>query len=294
MSSHLKVIIPAYNSVKWLEKTLSSVEKQTYRNFSVCIVDDASTEEGQREVIERFCNRLGWISIFREKNQGALANIILGIKTVNPEDEDIILLLDGDDWLYNRHVFQKIASAYEQEAILMTYGQFITYPRWQVGLCRPLSKEVLQKKNFREVPFTFSHLRTFKHKIWKLIEDSDFRDDKGNYFKTAWDLAILYPLLEMTGGESCKFINDFLYVYNMDNPLNDSVAHKQSQTDTALFIRQKQPYKQVFHLKCREHTDSLWEQCRNLWVTIYRKFITPKVYQLAARKLWKTAMGKKI
>jgi glycosyltransferase involved in cell wall biosynthesis len=287
MNVHIKVIIPAYNSVKWIRKTLQSVSSQTYRNFNVCIIDDASTEEGQREIIQEYSQKYGWKSIFREKNQGALANIVDGIKYLEPADEDVILLLDGDDWLYNKSVFAKIANAYANEPVHMTYGQFITYPRWQAGLCRPLTEELLMKKNFREIPFAFSHLRTFKHKVWKRIDEKDLKDCEGNYFKTAWDLAIMYPLLEMTGGESCKFINDYLYVYNMDNPLNDCIAHKKLQADTAVYIREKKPYPRIFDAKCRCYKPSSLQNLRNHWISIYKKIITPRVYQLAAKKLLK-------
>lgn len=287
MSLHLKIIIPSYNSVKWLRKTLDSVKRQAYRNYDVCVIDDASTQEGQKEIISEYTAKHGWKAIFRKKNHGALANIVDGIKYLSPQDEDIILLLDGDDWLYDKSVFSKIAKAYCEEPITMTYGQFITYPRWQLGLCTPLSAEVLLKKNFREVPFAFSHLRTFKYKVWKEIQEKDLKDASGNYFKTAWDLAIMYPLLEMTGGESCKFINDILYVYNMDNPLNDCIAHAQLQANTAHYIRSKKPYGRVFDTKCIPYKTKIWQETRNTWITIYRKIITPKVYKIAARKLLK-------
>src|SRR5437868_3258725 len=102
MSIHLKVIIPSYNSVKWLRKTLNSVLMQTYQNYEVCVIDDASTEQGQKEIIQEFSAQWRWKSIFRQQNRGALANIVEGITFLNPKDEDVILLLDGDDWLYNK------------------------------------------------------------------------------------------------------------------------------------------------------------------------------------------------
>ena len=44
-----------------------------------------------------------------------------------------------------------------------------------------------------------SHLRTFRHDLWLKIEDSDLRDNDGNYYPTTWDLAIMFPMLEMAG-----------------------------------------------------------------------------------------------
>jgi|688.fasta_scaffold04531_6 glycosyltransferase involved in cell wall biosynthesis len=287
MSVHFKLIIPAYNSVKWLRKTLESVAKQAYGNYSVCVIDDASTEQGQREIIREFCEQYKWQFIFREKNHGALANIVEGIKYSVPKDEDVIVLLDGDDWFFDKTVLSKVAKVYQEDHVSMTYGQFITYPRWQMGLCAPLSEELIDKKNFREVPFAFSHLRTFKYKVWKMIREEDLQDASGNFFRTAWDLAIMYPLLEMTGGLSCKFMDEILYVYNMDNPLNDCIAHRELQAATAVAIRSKKPYEQIFEQKCSPYRESWIQKMRHHWISFYKKLVTPKVYLIVARKLIK-------
>jgi glycosyltransferase involved in cell wall biosynthesis len=284
MPVRLKVIIPSYNSVQWIRKTLNSVSNQSYRHYDVCVIDDASQEKGQREIIEEYSQKYGWKAILREKNHGAVANIVEGIKSLHPTDEDVILLLDGDDWLYNHKVFEKIAQAYQDQSVYMTYGQFVTYPRWQIGLCRPFSDELLREKNFREVPWVFSHLRTFKYKLWKHIRDEDLRDSSGQYYKTAWDLALIYPMLEMTGGESVKFIEDILYVYNMDNPLNDHTAHAESQNRNAQYIRQLPSYPAQFSAKCVHYEERLLPKLNNYWITFFRKIITPKVYGLVWNK----------
>jgi glycosyltransferase involved in cell wall biosynthesis len=287
MAIKLKVIIPSYNSVKWIKKTLHSVCCQTYSHYEVCVIDDASQQRGQREIIEDYAKRYGWHAILRDKNQGALANIIEGIKALKPQDEDVILLLDGDDWLYHRSVFKKIAHAYQESAVQMTYGQFVTYPRWQIGLQQPFTEEFLRKKIFREGPWVFSHLRTFKYKLWHHVQDQDLRDSTGQYYKTAWDLAMIYPMLEMTGGTGVKFMQEILYVYNMDNPLNDHTAHTESQNTNAHYIRQLPPYEQKISSPYIHPGRCPFIKLKNYWITLYRKIITPKVYLLAWHKLKK-------
>jgi glycosyltransferase involved in cell wall biosynthesis len=290
MNTHLKIVIPSYNSLKWLRRTLHSVARQTYRNFQVCVIDDASTQSGQKELIEQYAGRYGWKTIYRSTNQGALANIIDGIKRLAPEDEDVILLLDGDDWLFNHQVFARIAQEYHSPSVFLTYGQFITYPRWQIGFCKPLDNQLYLQKTFRHPPFIFSHLRTFRFKLWNAIDEKDFMDPYGRYYKTAWDLAIMYPLLELCGGQGCKFIEQLLYVYNMDNPLNDCIAHKTLQNDTAQQILKKAPYVQKFYSHYLPHTEKKRIWVKNRWVSFYKKFITPTVYKLAIRKMLKKCL----
>ncbi len=44
MNDLVSVIMPAYNSSKWIEETITSVQKQTYSNWELIICDDCSTD----------------------------------------------------------------------------------------------------------------------------------------------------------------------------------------------------------------------------------------------------------
>ncbi|EEI24411.1 glycosyltransferase family 2 protein [Lentilactobacillus hilgardii] len=59
MATHAPLVtisIPAYNLGSYLEKTLNSVFKQTYQNFEILLVDDASTDH-TAEVIAKFAEQ---------------------------------------------------------------------------------------------------------------------------------------------------------------------------------------------------------------------------------------------
>ena len=44
MNNKVDIIIPVYNSQKFINKTLKSVFRQTYKNWRLIIIDDASTD----------------------------------------------------------------------------------------------------------------------------------------------------------------------------------------------------------------------------------------------------------
>ena len=48
----ISIILPVYNSEPFLKRCLSSIAKQTYRNFEVLIVDDASPDDSLRNYAE--------------------------------------------------------------------------------------------------------------------------------------------------------------------------------------------------------------------------------------------------
>ena len=48
----ISVITPAYNAEKYIEQTIASVQKQTYANWELIVVDDGSTDQTQKIVQE--------------------------------------------------------------------------------------------------------------------------------------------------------------------------------------------------------------------------------------------------
>jgi hypothetical protein len=103
----------------------------------------------------------------------------------------------------------------------------MTYPHgerpWNVTR---YPQETINDSTYREDPqWRASHLRTFKYGLWKRIKTEDLQNSEGKYYKYGWDLAIMFPILEMAGNRQ-EYISDSLYVYNRTNPLNcDKVDH---------------------------------------------------------------------
>ncbi len=186
----------------------------------MCVIDDASTLPGQREIIELFCKRNVWKKIFNSTNLGSLNSIINGIAELKCCDDDVIVIVDGDDWLYDSNALEKVAKVYSQEPIFLTYGNYETFPFSFEGNPIELAPEIIENKKYRNYPFFFTHLKTFKFYLWRHIKDEDLRDREGNYFRAGGDVAIMWPMLEMAGNRF-RPISEIIYVYNISNPLND-------------------------------------------------------------------------
>jgi glycosyltransferase involved in cell wall biosynthesis len=249
MMKQFKIVVPSFNSVRYLPRTLASIERQTYKNYQVCVIDDCSSFAKQRDIIGEYCYRNEWGYIFHGKNEGALASIIEGIRSFSCEDDDVIVLIDGDDWLYDAHVLEKLHAVYSAEDVYLTWGQFMTYPPHCIHMTygAPIDQEIIKNKRYREIPDIFAHLKTFKYRLFREIKDEDLRDPKtGDYFRVSWDKALLYPMLEMANGK-VRFIEDILYVYNIDNPLNDFKINREEQIEATTYIRSKPKYPSLFN-----------------------------------------------
>jgi glycosyltransferase involved in cell wall biosynthesis len=247
MMHRFKIVVPSFNSIDYLTKTLHSIEIQSDKGFDVCVIDDGSTIKGQKEIITDFCNRNGWKSLFNKKNQGALYGMVHAIPLLECQDDDVIVVIDGDDWLAHVDVFKKLRQIYMENDVYLTWGQCELYPRGiaPVNYAQPIPEMVIKQKLFRDIPFVFWHIATFKYFLWRHLEDHDLRDVNGEYFILMKDKATLYPMLEMAG-EKIRFIDETFYIYNVENPLNDyanTLPEEHQRVDA--FIRGKSRYSRL-------------------------------------------------
>ena len=169
----------------------------------------------------------------------AMVNLIAGIERSNAAPDDILVVVDGDDWLYSEHSLQIIADKYERDDCWLTYGSWISnHPndpgRW------PAYNE--GETNFRGTYWRATAIRTFKKWLWDLIDEADFRDDDGRYFRVTEDLAVMFPMLEMSTTAKARHIADVLLMYNRTNPhcaAEVMTAELYANTD---LIRARRPY----------------------------------------------------
>ncbi len=63
----------------------------------------------------------------------------------------------------------------------------------------------------------------------------------GAFYCMAWDQAMMFPMLEMSGHRA-KFISEVLYIYNAANPLNDCKVDRQLQRSLETVIRMQKRY----------------------------------------------------
>ena len=90
----ISVIVPVYNSEKYLSEALRSLEEQTFKNFEVVIVNDGSTD-GSDKIIEKFIEKNRNFKLINQKNMGPGCAKNTGIKYSTGE---YVTFLDSDDF----------------------------------------------------------------------------------------------------------------------------------------------------------------------------------------------------
>ena len=244
------LIVPFFNpGIKLLKKCIYSIKKQKYKNYDVCFINDNTTKQSTEidSLIKIYTDKYNWKYIKNENNYGPMYSRLAGIDAMNPSPEDIIVMLDGDDSLSNMIVLNKLNIIYTNENVLVTFGNFIKTTTKEIitgkksNQCNLNFNDIINNNKFREYKF-FSHLKTFKFKLLKHIDRNVFKRD-GEYIRSATDVAIMTPLLELSGNRiAC--VDDVLYKYTIDNPIsfrnNKKTLNK--QTNNARYIQSLAKY----------------------------------------------------
>ena len=72
MQDKVSIITPSWNSEKYIEKTIESVQKQTYMNWEMIVVDDCSTDRTV-EIVEKISKEDPRVRIIRQEVNGGAA-----------------------------------------------------------------------------------------------------------------------------------------------------------------------------------------------------------------------------
>lgn len=95
MNSKISILIPAYNTGRYIAECIESVIAQTYRNLEIIIVDDGSTDN-TKAIAERYALNDSRINVVAISHEGVSTarNVCMSHAT-----GDYILFVDSDDWI---------------------------------------------------------------------------------------------------------------------------------------------------------------------------------------------------
>lgn len=88
------ILIPVYNSEKYIEECLQSIFNQTINDYQIVLVDDGSTDNSG-EICDRYKNKYPeLVKVIHQKNQGQLAS---RCNAINEADGEYCIFMDADD-----------------------------------------------------------------------------------------------------------------------------------------------------------------------------------------------------
>lgn len=214
MNHLISIIIPVFNTEKYLSKCLDSVLAQTYINYEVIIINDGSTDKSG-EIIDHYSKNEDRIHPYHRKNAGVSSARNLGIKKAAG---DYICFIDSDDIIENTYL-ETLYNAIQGVADSSVGGfQYIDVPKEKVITVVPENNEI---KNLNDSILDFLDYkkpdwqRYMVNRLFKMsvIKKNNIRFREDIYYKE--DGVFLVDYLCKSNG-LVSYSNQIIYYYRQN------------------------------------------------------------------------------
>jgi glycosyltransferase involved in cell wall biosynthesis len=209
----LKIIINCGRCEEYIGACLQSLLMQTYFYWQAVVTIDRRGDRTYEKATEAAGGDPRILITRNRRRLYPMENIVRGMRRCDTEPEDVIVILDGDDWFITDRALERIAFEYVDEECWMTYGTWISNSRDHPGRW-PAYRD---GASFRDEPWLGTAVRTWKKWLFDEISARDLRDRQGRYFRISEDVAYMFPMLEMATTRRAHHIAEPLILYNRNS-----------------------------------------------------------------------------
>lgn len=222
------LIIPVYNSERWLQDCLESAARQTLENIEVVCVDNGSTDRSLEILNERAANDERFL-VMREPKPGVSAARNAGLAVARGE---YVLFMDADDRAEPDFVEKLVAKARGQQAevAICAFDELWENPE------RHVPREICPEEPLYERAFSLADMEGVSTSlvtpnVWRMAFRQDFLESNKVTFpeeiRTSEDLVFIYRCL--FAAERIALLPDVLYHYRRDG--GESLTRKDRGID---------------------------------------------------------------
>lgn len=156
----ISIIIPVYNSEKYIKECLDSLIIQTFSEFEIICVDDGSTDNSYN-ILQQYKEKDNRISVFKQKNQYAGAARNYGIKKAKGK---YLLFLDADDFFCKTLLEELWEKAESRQTEILIFDAHlydnelkkVVNTEWKAITTDTLEENIYSSKAISEVVFNFT------------------------------------------------------------------------------------------------------------------------------------------
>ena len=120
----ISVIIPVYNTEKYLRRCLDSIVAQTCENFECILVDDGSTDDSGK-ICDEYADKDSRFKAYHNENGGPSKERNFGLEHSKGE---YVLFIDSDDWLEKDAINNYAKAIKEYHTDIVKSGYEIDHP----------------------------------------------------------------------------------------------------------------------------------------------------------------------
>lgn len=220
----LSIIIPAFNTERYIVKCINSILKQTFSDFELIIIDDGSSDSTSK-ICDDFSMLDERVSVIHQENIGHIAT---RKKATHMARGKYIAFVDSDDWVDN-YMYEKMVNIAEKENCDIVIAGYIEeyingkynyyYPNFKSGKYNKedIDRYIMPHLIMENKIFKFGINPALWNKIFKKEILQRHIDEIDNTIKVGEDAALFYStFMEAQNCYVCD--NNFLpYHYRVFN-----------------------------------------------------------------------------
>lgn len=251
------IIVPVYNTEKYLEKCLDSIINQTYQNYELIIINDGSTDKSQN-IINEYKNKYEFIKAYEKQNTGVADTRNYGISKVQG---DYIIFVDSDDYIelntlemINKNIGNVDVLKYGYSIVTDTEKKVINNIDTQLTNGSNGFIKLCENKNPFDMPCGYA----FRTEYWL---DNNFKFKVGHLHE---DFGLI-PLVILKANTFVS-INASLYNYYMsDNSITRNVNDEQLK---------KKAYDYLYHFDNLYNEVNIMDNIDNTTKQVFNSYIS--------------------
>ena len=224
-NSLISIVIPVYNTEKYLGGCLNSIQNQTYKNFEVILVNDGSMDHSESICMD-FVKVDTRFKYFTKVNGGASSARNFGLDNVTG---DFITFIDADDWVDENHLEVLLNNIKENNSDMAVSSikkfdnvrnfEFRVYSKQEKYL---LNYNKLNREEFLVIlPKLIHASNSYKIAVSKLFKKelvTDVRFDESIVYGE--DLDFFFKLYNKVN--SISYVDEITYIYRLHDQSSSS------------------------------------------------------------------------
>ncbi|MEF9919501.1 glycosyltransferase family 2 protein [Anaerorhabdus sp.] len=222
----LSIIIPCFNSEKYIGNLMKSIMKELNSDSEVIIIDDGSTDDTSRIIESYSCDK---VIIMHIENLGVSNARNLGIEHARG---DYVCFLDSDDFVEEKYI-QRILSNIEQKPDIILFGCVSLYNENNLIYTLPNYNGKFEVIKNDAKFFNYNLLNSPCNKVYKrsILMENNIKFDVN--LSISEDFR--FNLIVFRFVENCLCIRDLHYQYNC---MNENSLTKKSYNKLAIIEKE--------------------------------------------------------
>lgn len=224
--TRISIILPVYNSEKYLKDTLNCILNQTFEDFELICVNDGSTDKSL-EILKEFSNADSRVKIISQKNKGPGSARNAGL---NESSGEYIFFMDSDDYIVPDFlkVTHENITVNDSDIAFFKIGSLINDEKRDSTTFFEFDK-IFPYVDFNN--FTFNYKSVKKYVLnsffapWTKFYKKEFLDsyDDFDFDEILSYEDVLFHIKSMLRPSKMSFVPEYLYYYRWDN--EDSLSY---------------------------------------------------------------------